>query len=75
MAPGRPFLYETTREFLIAFGLLSAAVAVPFVLVQHDVKRLLETVPATPGVPALGPACAGVTSGGCGDSFVRHGRT
>ena len=32
---------EFSSTLLIAFGLLSAAVAVPFVLVQHDVKRLL----------------------------------
>jgi hydrogenase-4 component F len=32
---------EFPSALLIGFGLLSAAVAVPFVLVQHDLKRLL----------------------------------
>lgn len=32
---------EFCRYLLLGFGLLSVAVAVPFVLVQHDIKRLL----------------------------------
>lgn len=29
------------EQFLISFGLLSIAIAVPFIMVQHDLKRLL----------------------------------
>lgn len=33
--------FDFIQQLLIAFGLLSISIAIPFLLVQHDVKRLL----------------------------------
>ena len=48
-APGRPFLYETTREFLVAFGLRDLAD-----LPKVDGELLLPE-PVAPGADAIAP--------------------
>jgi segregation and condensation protein B len=61
-APGRPFLYETTREFLVAFGLrdlgdlpkVEGELAVPEVLVAPDGHAPAEQDPGPDG-PDLPP--------------------
>jgi segregation and condensation protein B len=61
-APGRPFLYETTREFLVAFGLrdlgdlpkVEGELAAPEVLVAADGHAAAEQDPG-PGGPDLAP--------------------
>ena len=36
-----PTVGQTTGELLVGFGLFSIGIAVPFLLLQHDIKRLL----------------------------------
>jgi segregation and condensation protein B len=63
-APGRPFLYETTREFLVAFGLrdvgdlpkVEGELMVPEPALAVDAHAQTEQDP--------GPGGAGVTAGG-----------
>jgi segregation and condensation protein B len=62
-APGRPFLYETTREFLVAFGLrdvgdlpkVEGELVVPEPALAVDAHATIEQDP--------GPGGAGVTAG------------
>src|SRR5262249_56541061 len=63
-APGRPFLYETTREFLVAFGLrdlndlpkVEGELMIPEVSVAANGQAQAEQDP--------GPGGADVTAGG-----------
>ncbi len=50
-APGRPFLYETTREFLVAFGLRDLG---DLPAVEGDLSPV-EPLAAEAGPPAPGP--------------------
>jgi segregation and condensation protein B len=64
-APGRPFLYETTRDFLVAFGLRDMS-DLPRVDGELSVPELAAT--GGDGEPQAeqdpGPSGAGVTAGG-----------
>jgi segregation and condensation protein B len=64
-APGRPFLYETTRDFLVAFGLRDLA-DLPRVEGELSVPELAAT--GGDGEPQAeqdpGPSGAGVTASG-----------
>jgi segregation and condensation protein B len=64
-APGRPFLYETTREFLIAFGLrdLNDLPRVEGELLVPAVTESAEHVEA-PAEQGAGPGGADITAGG-----------
>jgi segregation and condensation protein B len=59
-SPGRPFLYETTREFLVAFGLrdLNDLPKVEGELIVPDVDGAVETAP--PAAPDMGEVAAAV---------------
>jgi segregation and condensation protein B len=65
-APGRPFLYETTREFLVAFGLrdLSDLPRVEGELPAAAVQGQAETGPGGSGLPDAEPSVE--SSGGRG---------
>jgi segregation and condensation protein B len=64
-APGRPFLYETTREFLIAFGLrdLNDLPKVEGELLVPAVTESAEHAEA-PAEQGPGPGGADITAGG-----------
>jgi segregation and condensation protein B len=64
-APGRPFLYETTREFLIAFGLRDLA-DLPKVEGELLVPELAAAIAdgQAQAEQDPGPSGAGVTTGG-----------
>jgi segregation and condensation protein B len=65
-APGRPFLYETTREFLIAFGLrdLGELPKVDGELKIPDLADPAGADGAPPAAPGAGPPDAGATADG-----------
>src|SRR5262245_40249908 len=64
-APGRPFLYETTREFLVAFGLrdLGDLPRVEGELVLPDVAPAADGAAASGDEPAAAPDPEPVTAG------------
>lgn len=72
-SPGRPFLYETTRDFLVAFGLrdltdlpkVEGELAIPEAPAAGAPENSTESAPATDS-PQQDPGAggAGVTTGG-----------
>lgn len=64
-APGRPFLYETTRDFLVAFGLRDLG-ELPRIEGELSVPELAATGGdgEAPAQQDPGPSGAGVTAGG-----------